>query len=133
MSDADETNADMNVEQLTAGEKALLQTMRRDAVRNVLLAILIGGVATAARLAFTRGWVRWLLLGMIILWVGGCIRVACKDMAWVYRKVALTDDLKPMSAEEFYKTRIGKKYLDGSIVEEIREWQESQKRESGKE
>jgi hypothetical protein len=44
------------------------------------------------------------------------------------RMKPMTDDLKPMSAEAFFKTPIGKKYLDGSAVEQIRAWQEKNKK-----
>lgn len=61
-------------------EKAYLQIVRREAVRNVLWGILIGGVAVAVIFVFARGWLKWALLLPVIWWLGGCIRTALRDV-----------------------------------------------------
>jgi len=74
--------------ELTVGEKAVRQTVLRGAVWNLLWAVLIGGVATAAIFMFASGWVKWALFLPIVLWVGGCIKVAIRDVLWLRAREA---------------------------------------------
>jgi len=87
------------MKELTAGEKALRHTVLRGSALNVLWAVLIGGVVTAAILIFaSAGWLRWALLLPIVLWVGGCIKVAIKDVLWLLRQEAARKSTDPTQA-----------------------------------
>ena len=83
----------------TVGEKALRQTVLRGSVLNVVWAVLIGGAAAAAIFMFaSAGWVRWALFLPIILWVGGCIRVAIRDVLWLLKREAAGKSTDPSQA-----------------------------------
>jgi len=77
------------------GEKAYLQVVRREAVRNVLWGVLIGGAAVGAIFIFAWGWVKWALLVPVILWVGGCIRTALRDVEHAHRFIDQKNQSRP--------------------------------------
>jgi hypothetical protein len=85
--------------ELTVGEKALRQTVLRGSILNVVWAVLIGGAAATAIFMFvSTGWARWILFLPIILWVGGCIKVAIRDVVWLRRKEAARESTDPNQA-----------------------------------
>src|SRR6266436_7732325 len=85
--------------ELTLGEKALRQTILRGSALNLLWALLIGGVVTAAIFMFVRAsWVRWALFVPIVLWVGGCITVAIRDVLWLLKQEAAKKSTDPRQA-----------------------------------
>jgi hypothetical protein len=106
------------MEELTVGEKALRQTVLRGSALNVLWAVLIGGVLTAAIFTFiSAGWLRWALFLPILLWVAGCIRVAIIDFLSLREQEATRKSTDPCQASSEVRSAMHEQEQDVVPVE----------------